>query len=1091
MNAFDERYANLNTQQQQAVDAIDGPLLVIAGPGTGKTELLSMRTANILRQTDTLPGNILCLTFTDSGANAMRERLTGIIGPDAYKVAIHTFHSFGSEVINQNAEYFYHGASVSPADELTTFEILRSIFDELDHTNPLASKMKGDYVHLRSVSKAISELKRSGLSSDELLSIITANEAVLDSVESELSEIFANKISVSLLTQLAPLAKKVAELPSTELPIGITPLNNILALSMAHAFDEAVTINKTTPITAWRNEWLQLNAQKRFVFKDRKRYAKLRALSHVYFTYLSRMEHAGLYDFDDMILNVVHAIETQPDLKYNLQEKYQYIMVDEFQDTNLAQLRILFNLAENPISGDEPNVMAVGDDDQAIYSFQGADLNNIHAYRNHFSSALLIPLVDNYRSAPEILEHAREVITQGEGRLEDTIADLSKKLTPHFEPDNAITELSEHKNAIDERAWLAHHIASAIKSGKSPDDITVLARKHSELLELLPYLYNEHIAVNYERRDNVLELPVISAIRLVAQIVIAIQSGNHDRADSLLPSLLAHESFSFTAELIWKVSLDSYKKHQLWLETIATFPELASLHAWLIELSKQSATLPLENILDTIIGLPSEATQETFTSPLYAYYFSDTAEPETYLTMLEGLRTIRQKLRDYHPDQTLTLRDFVEFIALHERMNIGITSIRKSSEHSSGSINLMTSHKSKGLEYDTIYIINAIDTAWGERVRTMASFISYPANLQQLTTAGGNYSERVRLFFVSMTRAKRELYISYATEDINGKPTLPASFITGTSLNPTTEAEVKSAVSTASVHEVAWKDSVVDVSHKTMQELLAPLLSTYKLSATHLNNFTDITDGGPLGFVMKNLLHFPQAKSANASYGTAVHSALQRAHMHLATTGDLRPAEDVLRDFETELAKQHLPEQDYALFQKKGIASLSAFLNQNYHTFSTTQKTELGFSNQGVVLNEARLTGALDLIDIANKTITVTDYKTGKPSSSWKGAQDYEKIKLHKYKQQLMFYELLTRYSRDYSTYKYMGGNLQFVEPDEAGEIHCLSADYTQDELDRFAKLVTAVWNHIMAYDFPDTSSYEQNYKGLLAFEEWLIDNSQ
>src|ERR1035437_10388980 len=110
MMDFKKRYATLNKAQREAVDAIDGPVMVIAGPGTGKTELLSVRTANILQKTDTLPENILCLTFTDSGANAMRERLTEIMGKDAYKVAIHTFHSFGSEIINQYGEYFYQGA---------------------------------------------------------------------------------------------------------------------------------------------------------------------------------------------------------------------------------------------------------------------------------------------------------------------------------------------------------------------------------------------------------------------------------------------------------------------------------------------------------------------------------------------------------------------------------------------------------------------------------------------------------------------------------------------------------------------------------------------------------------------------------------------------------------------------------------------------------------------------------------------------------------------------------------------------------------------------------------------------------------------
>ncbi|NTW62442.1 UvrD-helicase domain-containing protein, partial [Candidatus Saccharibacteria bacterium] len=130
---FAKRYANLNTAQKKAVDTIDGPVMIIAGPGTGKTELLGVRVANILKKTDTLPENILCLTFTESGANAMRERLTGIIGKDAYKVAVHTFHSFGSEVMNQNGEFFYSGAHFLPADELSSYEIMQEIFGELKH----------------------------------------------------------------------------------------------------------------------------------------------------------------------------------------------------------------------------------------------------------------------------------------------------------------------------------------------------------------------------------------------------------------------------------------------------------------------------------------------------------------------------------------------------------------------------------------------------------------------------------------------------------------------------------------------------------------------------------------------------------------------------------------------------------------------------------------------------------------------------------------------------------------------------------------------------------------------------------------------
>src|SRR6185312_3367675 len=119
--------STLNTEQQQAVDTLDGPLLVIAGPGTGKTELLGARVANILEQTDTPPQNILCLTFTESGAANMRERLTRFIGPAAYDVAISTYHAFGGDLIRRYPEYFTETRLQNPVDELGRHQIVAGI----------------------------------------------------------------------------------------------------------------------------------------------------------------------------------------------------------------------------------------------------------------------------------------------------------------------------------------------------------------------------------------------------------------------------------------------------------------------------------------------------------------------------------------------------------------------------------------------------------------------------------------------------------------------------------------------------------------------------------------------------------------------------------------------------------------------------------------------------------------------------------------------------------------------------------------------------------------------------------------------------
>lgn len=435
---FEERLKSLNPRQREAVDHIDGPLLVLAGPGTGKTELLSMRSAQILQQTDTLPSSILCLTFTESGAVAMRERLRSIIGSDAYKVAIHTFHGFGTEIINQNREYFYRGAEFRPADELTQYEILRSIFSELDYTDPLAGTNGDEYTYLRDAQTVISELKRSGLTSDEVRQVIDANEQVLDELERDVATVFAQRISPRTVELLAPLAHAAANAPMPTLPTGITPLANVIALSIAHAVDEASQANSTKPITAWKNTWCEKDQHGNIVFKDRKRQVKLRALTHIYFEYMRRMEEAGLFDYDDMILQVIHSLETQADLRANIQERYLYIMVDEFQDTSLAQLRLLFTLAPDS----NANIMAVGDDDQAIYSFQGADISNIHNFRRKYADPPTIVLTDNYRSTPTILKHSRSVITQSSDRLEVAIEGLSKQLVAHRD-DEATARLVE------------------------------------------------------------------------------------------------------------------------------------------------------------------------------------------------------------------------------------------------------------------------------------------------------------------------------------------------------------------------------------------------------------------------------------------------------------------------------------------------------------------------------------------------------------------------------------------------------------------------------------------------------------------------
>ncbi|HET8883943.1 MAG TPA: ATP-dependent DNA helicase [Candidatus Saccharimonadales bacterium] len=1087
---FSTRYAKLNAAQKQAVDTIDGPVMVVAGPGTGKTELLSMRAANILQKTDTLPENILCLTFTESGASAMRERMVQIIGKEAYKVAIHTFHSFGAEIINQNGDFFYHGATFRAADELSSYELLRGIFDELEYSSPLAGKMNGEYTHLGDALMTISELKKSGLTSDELLLLLDANDQVIDVSEPLLGVAFGPKISKTTADALRPLVDPIRS-SGTRIPLpNIVPLSHIIADSLQHAIDQADTTNSTKPITAWRNAWMKKNEIGDFVLKTRDRQLKLRAVSFIYYQYLARMQESELYDFDDMILRVVHAMEVFPALQLNLQEKHQYIMVDEFQDTNMAQMRILYNLTNNEANNGRPNILVVGDDDQAIYSFQGADISNIINFRQTYSDVTTITLTDNYRSAAPILDRAREVITQGDSRLENIIPELDKTLTAHRSQTGSTIHLLETETKHDERQLLVQSIKERIDSGQPPETIAVLARRHHEIISLLPYFANANINVNYERRDNVLDIDPIIALEKMATLLVALFESRHDQANAILPELLAHPAFGFEPAAIWRLSLAAYGQRTSWMEVMAITPAFVPLHSWLITVAGQVPHTPLEYILDTIMGRSTPDDCE-FTSPFFEYFFpldKLKTQPDEYLVYLEALRTIRTKLRDYQPQQTPTLRTLLEFIALHRQLGSVITSIRPHINRQQGAINLMTAHKSKGLEFDTVYIIGAIDSAWGERVRSRSRLISYPENLP-LTPSGDNLNERMRLFFVAMTRARKHLIISYSTSDDSGKNTLCASFLLSTSLQPETidfEHDNTQLVTSA---ELRWYEPIISLSTGTMQELLAPTLENYKLSVTHFNNFLDVSRGGPQAFLMNNLLRFPQAMSPSAAYGSAIHKTLQQAHSHMAATKQQRPVEDVLRDFEQNLRSQHLSEADFAIYFQKGSDALNAFLTEKYASFSPLQKVELNFAGQQVMIDKAHLTGALDLVTISaeDKTIVVTDYKTGKASTSWTGKTDYEKIKLHKYKQQLMFYKLLIEHSRDYGQYTVTNGCLQFVEPTIRGEILSLEASCSAEELDTFRRLIQAVWHKIITLDLPDTSTYEQNYKGMLAFEQDLL----
>ncbi|MFZ2494144.1 MAG: PD-(D/E)XK nuclease family protein, partial [Candidatus Saccharimonadales bacterium] len=230
---------------------------------------------------------------------------------------------------------------------------------------------------------------------------------------------------------------------------------------------------------------------------------------------------------------------------------------------------------------------------------------------------------------------------------------------------------------------------------------------------------------------------------------------------------------------------------------------------------------------------------------------------------------------------------------------------------------------------------------------------------------------------------------------------------------------------------------------------------------------------------------FPQAMSPSAAYGSAIHVVLQRAHAHLTSTGKRRPVEDILHDYEELLTRHQLSETEFAKQLQRGTTTLNDFLRQRYDSFAPSQLVEQSFATESIMIDEALITGAIDLIDIDTdeKTIFITDYKTGKSARSWRGITDYERIKLHHYEQQLIMYKLLVEHSRHFAGYTVTGARIEFVEPDEKGEIITLDYDYDEAKIKQFRHLLHAVWTRIQSLNFDGNPVYTLDYQGILDFE--------
>ncbi len=1079
---FETAYKRLNSNQKKAVDTIDGPVLVVAGPGSGKTQVLALRVAKILLETDMRPSNVLCLTFTDSASHNMRERLITFMNEDAYRVSIHTFHNLCTSVINANPEYFYNGANLRPADDVTKYSVIENIIENLPYNAKLRSKHPDQgYTYLKDIQQVLGHIKKAGLTPEDFKKILDKNDEDIIVLNERLGTILDKRSSAAVYEEFRTAFEKLY----TER--GSKSVLHYHSLIDALYYNFSTSVEDSTQFSKWKDDNTEKNTKGNREFSDTKKAHILREVATVYEQYQTAMFNQGYYDFDDMILDVLKTVAVNPTLQYKLQEQYQYVLVDEFQDTNDAQMQLIWLLTNNPATEGRPNIMVVGDDDQAVYKFQGAELSNILEFTKMYTSVEIITLTENYRSNTDIVASSLSMIRTGAHRLENILKGFTKDLSSSraFDIKNTLKrktaiDVQEFDTKLHEYAYIANEVKKAIDSGIEAEDIAVISRNHKDLVGLVPYLQARHIPIRYEKEQHVLTEPHIVQLLTILRYA---NQGLTEAHEDLLPKILAFPFWNIKTIDLWKLSRTAYTERKGWFDVEVESEDIIKAKTELLEITRLATHENAEHVIDYIIN----------NTGFRDYYFNSdkfTHEKSEYLVFLSSLRTFIQAVREYKQGKGLSVSDVLMFVDTYEDNNL-ILSDTSPFVNARNAVNLLTAHKSKGLEFEVVFIVAATDKVWAGG--GMHNKLSLPTNLP-LAPAGDTEDDQLRLFFVAVTRAKNHIYITSHRADDSGKKAIPARFVSSLGLAESDPAVLPDVDSTSLL-----ESSMLSANRKhihiapgfldTEKALLDTLTKDHVLSITHINNFLNVDKGGPMYFLENNLLRFPQAKTASAGYGTALHSVLNTALLCFKKEKKYPSLTQVQEWFTECLVHERLSRADHTVYLERGLDTLTHIYTEKILTFTGDELTEVDFKHEGIVLGgNVPVSGKIDLIRPVESGIYVCDYKTGKEKKNWTGATPIEKLQLHFNKQQLIFYKLLIQKSKNHSHLKVLAGQLEFLET-KGDHLINLSTEIETEDIYRLEKLVCAVHKRIQAHDFsiPESIAGLSGLEAVKAFEEVLL----
>ncbi len=1010
-DSFLERYNKLNERQREAVDTIYGAVMVIAGPGTGKTEVLSMRIAALLRsEAQVQPQEILCLTYTDEATNSMRRRLVQIIGTAAHKVNIHTFHAFCNNVIQNNSEHFSL-RSLQPISDLERTELLYKMIEELPRGHPLRKLSGNIYFDTGKLHRLFDVMKKEHLT--------------------------AESVSRSIDTY-------IEDLPNREGYI--------------------YKVNG--------KGYKKGDLKQKLVEEEIRKMEDTRAAAHLFDKYDAMMKEAGRYDFNDMIAWVLEAFEHNPALLQSYQERYQFILVDEFQDTNGSQNELLNFLTSY---WENPNVFVVGDDDQGIYEFQGARIRNIvDFYERHKADIKIIVLPQNYRSSQAILDKAMASIENNKKRLINQLheLELDKNIVAAAERfiggNETITPVVKaYSNVLQEEADIVLQIERLQQLGVPLRGVAILYAQHRQAQNIMALMERKGIPFNVKKPVNILELPLTEQILNVLRYLDQERKKPFDGEEVLFelmhapyygiePTDIAHLSLYIQSNrkekgpIRWRLLISNpLLLESLGLRSAKAIQRLGnSLDQW----EKQQLSLPLPLLVEKIVH----------ESGIVAHLVRTT----DHVWNLQALHTFFEFVKETYA-RTPRIKP-AEFLQTVSRMNDEHISVplQRVIQNENG-LHFYTTHSAKGNEFEYVFLIGVTKNFWegkkggGNEYRMPDTITATDEDAEK------SYKTEVarRLFYVALTRAKKHLQVSFAINDNAGKALETSVFIDEIS---TPEERVQQSVAGEDIMKhLEWAiQPVPEIRIKTANaEWIERVLQQFIMSYTALSKFLRC----PLAFYYETILKVPYQKNDALAFGSAVHYALERMFRDMKENKGVFPDKDhVLGAFNSALYSESscFTQVQFDRRMEQGHTLLSEYYDHYIDTFP--KDVEIEFKVPRYMLDGVPVTGKIDKIELSGDSCKVVDYKTGDPdkSATPMTAPPNDKEPLGgDYWRQMVFYKLLLENYEDRS-WRVTTGMFDFVQKNKTGQYKQVVVPiFAQDEEIVMGQIKDA-YRRIMNHEF-------------------------